>query len=211
MICTGDTPDTMIGGYSTCDRSGPSSWISAVSVDDVDGAAARAVAAGGRIVEAAHDIPGVGRRVRVADPQGAELYLFRSATGDPPDADAPLGGWCWNELHTTDPAAAVAFYEQVVGFGHVAHDMGPGGTYHILSASGADRGGVTHHLAPGVAPHWLPYVHVDDADQAIARARTHGGTIPVGCEDIPGIGRFGVIEDPTGGVLAVLKPLPRQG
>ncbi len=69
MIWTGDTPDTMIGGYSTCDRSGPSSWISAVSVDDVDGAAARAVAAGGRIVEAAHDIPGVGRRVRVADPR----------------------------------------------------------------------------------------------------------------------------------------------
>jgi predicted enzyme related to lactoylglutathione lyase len=29
-------------------------------------------------------------------------------------------------------------------------------------------------------------------------------------EDIPGIGRFSVLEDPTGAVLAVMKPLPME-
>jgi predicted enzyme related to lactoylglutathione lyase len=60
-------------------------------------------------------------------------------------------------------------------------------------------------LPPGVAPHWLPYVEVDDADAAAARARKNGGTVMMGPEDIPTIGRFAVIQDPTGGVLAVMK------
>ena len=40
MICTGDTADTMIGGYATSksDRQ-PSHWISYVSVEDVDATA----------------------------------------------------------------------------------------------------------------------------------------------------------------------------
>jgi hypothetical protein len=31
----------------------------------------------------------------------------------------------------------------------------------------------------------------------------------MGPDDIPGVGRFGVLADPTGAVLAVMKPLPR--
>jgi len=29
-------------------------------------------------------------------------------------------------------------------------------------------------------------------------------------EDIPGVGRFGVLADPTGAVLAVMKPKPGE-
>ena len=114
----------------------------------------------------------------------------------------------WNELHTTEPARAVAFYEKVIGFSSRAMDMGPSGTYHILSSAGVDRGGVSGILFPGVPPHWLPYVEVDDADATLARARKLGGKVPVGPHDIPGIGRFGIVEDPTGAVLAVMKTAP---
>jgi len=54
----------------------------------------------------------------------------------------------------------------------------------------------------------LPYVAVDDADATIARARKLGGTICSGPEDIPGVGRFGVLQDPTGAEVAILRPLP---
>jgi predicted enzyme related to lactoylglutathione lyase len=114
------------------------------------------------------------------------------------------------ELHTTEPTKALSFYEKVVGFSHRSMDMGPGGKYHILSRDGVDRGGVTGHLPAGASPHWLPYVDVDDVDATIARARKLGARIPVSPEDIPGIGRFGVLEDPTGAVLAIMKPLPRE-
>lgn len=67
---------------------------------------------------------------------------------------------------------------------------------------------MTSHLQAGVRPHWLPYVAVDDADATIARARKLGATIPMDPEDIPGVGRFGVLQDPTGAVLAIMQPQP---
>jgi predicted enzyme related to lactoylglutathione lyase len=89
-------------------------------------------------------------------------------------------------------------------------DMGPSGTYQILSRGGVDRGGVSGHLQKGVPPHWLPYVAVDDVDATVARAKRHGGTILMSPEDIPDVGRFSVLQDPTGAWLAVMKPMPRE-
>src|SRR5258706_10724334 len=100
MIYAGDT---MLGGYAAPSKDGQSShWISYVSVEDVDAAAKVAVANGGKVIEPPSNIPTVGRRARIADPQGAEICLFKSATGDPADLPkAPQGWFFWNELHTT--------------------------------------------------------------------------------------------------------------
>ncbi len=117
--------------------------------------------------------------------------------------------WLWNELHTPDPAKALAFYEKVAGFSHRALDMGPGGVYHTLSKGGVDRGGATDHIAPGMAAHWLPYVAVVDTDATAARATRHGATMRVPPEDIPGVGRFAVFHDPAGALLAIMRPMPR--
>ena len=219
MILAGHTLDTMIGGYAPLQNERQRShWISYVSVEDVDAAVKAVTAERGRVVEAPSEIPTVGRKARIADPRGAELYVFRNPKGDPPDPSMAHGGfpstgagrWLWNELHTSDPRGALAFYEKALGFSHRAMDMGPAGTYYILSRGGVDRGGVTAELPRGVAPHWLPYVAVDDADQPIARAKKLGARIHAGPEDIPGVGRFGVIEDPTGAALAIMKPQPVQ-
>ena len=201
--------DTMVGGYAPSqDERQPAHWISYVSVDDVDAAVKTAAANGGKVLDAPYEIPNVGRTARIADPQGAEICPFRNATGDPADENASQGRFFWNELHTTDTAAALAFYAKVAGFSSRGMDMGPGGTYHILEKNGVGRGGATGHLPPGATPHWLPYVFVDDPDATIARARKLGATIQIGPEDIPGVGRFGVLRDPVGAVLAVMKPRP---
>ncbi len=123
MIATGDTKDSMIGGYDApkSDRQSPH-WISYVSVEDVDAAAKAASKNGGRVVEPPYDLPGVGRAARIADPQGAEVSLFKNDAGDPDDplgSEAPSPGrFFWNELHTTHPEDAVSFYEKVLGFTH---------------------------------------------------------------------------------------------
>jgi predicted enzyme related to lactoylglutathione lyase len=201
----------MIGRYVAAEGNRkPSHWIATVSVGDVDAAANAAVAKGGKVLDAPSDLPGVGRKARIADPQGAELGLLTDARGDKADTPATSGGWLWNELHTTEPTKALSFYEKVVGFSHRSMDMGPGEKYHILSRDGVDRGGVMGHLAAGTPPHWLPYVAVDDADATIAHARKLGARISVSPEDIPGIARFAILEDPTGAVLAIMKPLLRE-
>ncbi len=208
MISAGGTA---IGGYPPLADDRPPHWISYVSVEDVDATAKAVAANGGRVVAPPADVPGVGRMARVADPQGAGLCVFRSSQGDPADGPVPHGGWVWNELHTSDPAKALSFYERALGYAHRSMDVGPGGTYYILSRSGADRGGVTGHLPAGVRPHWLPYVHVADADETIARARKLGATILRGPEDVPTVGRIAALQDPMGAAIAIIKPMPRQG
>jgi uncharacterized protein len=199
--------DGTIGGYAETKPGQSPHWIAYVSTEDVDAAAAAATRHGGRVVEAPYDVPGVGRMARIADPQGAEIALYKSVDGDDPDAPAS-NRWCWNELHTTDATAGLAFYEKVLGYQHRAMPMGPGETYHIISRGGVDRGGASTHLSPGEKPHWLPYVAVDDADATVDRARKNGGTVAMGPHDIPGVGRIAVLGDPTGAIIAILKPAP---
>jgi predicted enzyme related to lactoylglutathione lyase len=216
MILAGDGPHSMIGGYGAPSHAGaPARFLAYVSVPDVDAAAKATRDAGGKVLAPPSDLPGAGRIARIADPQGAELCLFCKEGGDPEDPPAtappPARTFFWNELHTPDPDAALAFYEKVVGYARETMDMGPAGAYHILSRDGVGRAGVTSHMGgdvAGGAAHWLPYIAVDDPDATLARARAHGGQVLVGPHDIPGIGRFGVIEDPTGAVLAVMKALP---
>jgi uncharacterized protein len=212
MILAGDSVDTMIGGYAEPGggRQDPH-WISYVSVEDVDAAARAAAANGGRVVEAPHDLPGVGRAARIADPQGAEICVFKNAQGDPDDPHAtappPSRRFFWSELHTSDPGRALSFYEKVLGFTHQTMDMGSGRSYYVLSRDGVGRGGVSGERERGT-PHWLPYVAVEDPDATATRARERGGKVHVGPADIPGVGRFAVLEDPTGAVLAVMKAVP---
>jgi predicted enzyme related to lactoylglutathione lyase len=208
MIYVGDT---MTGGYAPAvDARSGAHWLAYVSVEDVDLAARAAAAGGGKVAEAPHDIPSVGRRARVVDPKGAELGVFRSSGGDPPDSDAPQGGWCWNELHTPDPESALAFYEAVAGFAHRGVEMGPGGVYHIIARDGVDRGGASHMLPPGVAPHWLPYVRMSEVDATVARAKKLGAAVHMPAFDVPGVGRIGFFDDPQGARIAVIDPLPPQ-
>jgi uncharacterized protein len=211
MILAGQGLDSMIGGYTKA--TGRPHWISYVSVEDVDAAAKTAAANGGNVLEPPFEIPEIGRAARIADPQGAELYLFKNSSGDPDDPSAnaapPARRFFWNELHTTDPKRALSFYEKVIGFTHETKNMGPGEDYHILSRNGVGRGGVSGHLA-GTSPHWLPYVSVDDPDTTLERVKKHGGKVHVKAADIPGIGRFGVLEDSSGAFLAIMKAIPPQ-
>jgi predicted enzyme related to lactoylglutathione lyase len=54
-------------------------------------------------------------------------------------------------------------------------------------------------------PHWLHYVEHADIDKGAALARELGGQLFVPPTDIPNIGRFAVIADPTGGTFAIYK------
>lgn len=208
MIYAGDK---MLGGYSAPADDEPAHWMSFVSVEDVDEVVKRAVEGGGKVITGPYEVPGIARRAIIADPQGAVVSLFSSYADDPPDAyAAKQGEFFWNELCTTDPEKAVAFYEKVIGYTHESMDATDGGKYRVLSLGGVGRGGVSGRLDQGAAPHWMPYVYADDPDQTIARAKELGGVAVVEPTDIPDIGRFSVLRDPTGAVLAVMKPRPMR-
>ena len=100
-------------------------------------------AAGAKLVMPPTAFGGVGRGAAIQDPSGAMVCLWKGTQGDPQDAaTTPFGSWYWNELWSTDVAAATAFYRKALGYTIDTMDMGPQGTYYILKdGSGAMRAG----------------------------------------------------------------------
>jgi uncharacterized protein len=197
--------ETGIGGFMKPPMAGiPTHWLSYLAVDDVDQAAKKFVAAGGRSLADAMDIPNIGRIQPVQDPQGAVLALFKPAYDAPQDAKGP-GSVHWNELWANDPAKAAEFYSKVFGFDTQKMDT-PNGTYHMLTQNGEHVGGIGNAQAQGVPPGWLQYVEVADADATVARAQKNGASALGPVMEVPDIGRFAQLRDPLGATFAVIKP-----
>jgi hypothetical protein len=121
-------------------------------------------------------------------------------------ADAPAGSrFVWHDLMTTDLARSLEFYTALFGWERRPWDMGPAGTYDMLYAGEIGIGGMVPldpAEAPGVPSHWIGYVSVPDVDAACAKADEVGGKTCVPPTDIPTVGRFAVVEDPTGAVFS---------
>jgi predicted enzyme related to lactoylglutathione lyase len=116
------------------------------------------------------------------------------------------GRFVWYDLMTTDPLGAKAFYNQLVGWGTKAWDGGDM-PYTMWVAGTEPIGGVgeLHEdaRAAGAPPHWLAYVAVTDVEASCERAAELGGTVLHPATDIPGAGRFAIVQDPQGAVFAV--------
>jgi predicted enzyme related to lactoylglutathione lyase len=197
-----------IGGFRAAQTRQNSHWIAYLSVPDVDQAFAAANAAGGKGLMPPTAFGEIGRGAAVADPTGVALFLWRGADGDPPDLEkTPVGSWFWNELASSDVNMALAFYQEVFGFDHDAMDMGPMGTYYVLKdPTGKARAGLMQQPAGmSAASSWLPYLHVADCDAAVAKATQLGAALLRPPTDIPDVGRFAVMQDPVGAVIAVIK------
>lgn len=115
------------------------------------------------------------------------------------------GDFCWYDLMTTDTGAAAKYYGAVFGWATEAMDAGDP-PYTMWKADGAPFGGLLtlpKHVPAGTPPHWMAYVTVDDVDTTTARAVELGATVIVPGTDIPGMGRFSVLADPQGAVIAL--------
>ncbi len=99
-------------------------WLASLSVPDVDQAATFVKESGGIIHEGPVEMKNRGRGVLVSDPQGAQVLLLHSSSGDPTDIKAPIGSWLWVELWSKDIDASVAFYEELGGYSTVAGEKG---------------------------------------------------------------------------------------
>ncbi len=113
------------------------------------------------------------------------------------------GQFVWRDLICTDAAKAEAFYTQLFGWTVNAADMGGGEIYRMLSNDGHEFGGIGQ-LDEGLdlPSAWRSYVTVDNTDEATARAVDLGGQVVEVPTDIPNVGRFSVVTDPTGAAIS---------
>lgn len=199
-------------------------WLGYVEVHDLDKAVASVKQGGGRVHLAAREIPGAGRIALVADPQGAALYLIESTppAGSPAaeshafSHDRPRVGHCaWNELATSDPAAAFHFYGPRFGWVKDGEmDMGELGKYQFLRHVGRapDGSPMGHGVFGAIMPKppqlpvsaWTYYFRVADIDVAATQIAANGGQLLRGPDEIPG-GDFSInAVDPQGAAFALV-------
>jgi predicted enzyme related to lactoylglutathione lyase len=169
-------------------------WLGYICVPDVDAAHAAIVADGGKEMMPPWDQPGVGRLSMVTDPQGAPFYLMDplppegepQATSDVFSVDQPQHVR-WNELSTTDPDAAIAFYTGLFGWEQQGEmDMGDMGKYRFIQHDGVGIGAVMRKPPQMPVSLWTYYIGVDDIDRAATAITEGGGTILHGPMQIPG-------------------------
>jgi predicted enzyme related to lactoylglutathione lyase len=179
----------------------PPHWNSYVTVGDVDAAVSRAAELGGSV------LMHVGRMAVIADPTGAAFALW-----EPRDqigatlVNAP-GALCWNDLGTTDPDAAWAFYREL--FGWTIDDASEEDPMRYRTIHNGESTNGSIHLQGeqerGAPPNWLVYFATADLEDTNSKLGELGGTVIVPPLAVPAGGRVSVVTDPQGAAMGLFE------
>jgi predicted enzyme related to lactoylglutathione lyase len=107
------------------------------------------------------------------------------------------------ELATTDIDNAKSFYRSLFDWKLNDMPMGDGETYTLIEVGEGTGGGMMKHPMPGAPSAWLAYVGVENVQAATEKARSLGATIMREPTEVPNMGWFSIIVDPTGAMLAM--------
>jgi predicted enzyme related to lactoylglutathione lyase len=182
----------------------PPHWMAHVQVANVDASVAQVKERGGKVLNGPEDVPTVGRFAVIADPQGATISLFTPASEMSPHDNTKAGEFAWHELYAVDAEKALEFYGAVFGWSLIdAMDMGPMGKYRVFGHHGRRLGGMMNKPPHIPVAMWNYYVHVDDIDAAVAKAKARGANVVNGPMDTPGGSRVAQMFDPQGAFVAL--------
>jgi predicted enzyme related to lactoylglutathione lyase len=114
----------------------------------------------------------------------------------------------WFDLSAADSGQAREFYSAMFGWAVApAENAGP---YQAWITDGQQPWAGIVPAGTAASAGWLPYVVVDDLDEAAKRAVSLGATVVAGPADGPA-GKSVTIADPGGAWLALFKPHASQG
>jgi predicted enzyme related to lactoylglutathione lyase len=179
----------------------PSHWNCYVTVADADASAARAAELGATLLAEPFDVFDAGRMAAFQDPQGAILSLWQAKESIGAGLVNVPGALAWNDLLSSDPETAAAFYRELFDW-QIEEIPESGGQYWSIANDGTLNGGILA-MPPGAHPAWNLYFGVADADAAAARAQELGAETVMGPMDVPN-GRFVVLRDPQDAVFSVV-------
>jgi predicted enzyme related to lactoylglutathione lyase len=121
------------------------------------------------------------------------------------------GQFVWYELTTPDVEGAKKFYPRFTGWGTLPFDN----DYTMWTTGGVPLAGLfrlsDEMRQQGVPPNWMPYIEASNVDETAAKATSLGGSVKMGPADIPGTGRYAVLQDPQGATFGVYKSSNSMG
>jgi len=121
-----------------------------------------------------------------------------SDTGQPAPATSPPRV-VHLELHTSDRAAASTFYNELLSW-RTEQITCRWGSYHALLLGDGLDGGIVECGTERAG--WLPYIEVDQVEQATERARALGASVLLDAREGPA-GWRAVVWTPAGGEIAL--------
>ena len=104
------------------------------------------------------------------------------------------------ELLTDDLAQSKKFYNSL--FDWKLEDI-PGMDYTMIGVGEGTGGGMMKNPVPGLPSHWMAYVLVEDVTVSTKKAVSLGAKVVKEVTEVPGMGWFSVITDPTGAALGL--------
>ena len=113
----------------------------------------------------------------------------------------------WHDITVDDAPALRDFYAAVIGWTVEDTSMGDYSYYTMITPhSGEAVGGVCHARGSntGLPAQWLMYLTVEDLDASIEACLAKGGKVVRDPDGLMG-GRFAVISDPVGAVVAIYQ------
>lgn len=122
------------------------------------------------------------------------------------------GEFCWTEIASTDLEKCMPFYSNVFGW-QFEQSKATASEMPYLEFSSGSAGfpdgalyEMTEEMYGGQIPpaHIALYVSVDDVDASSKQAEELGGSIVFGPYDIPNVGRFAIVNDPTGAAISMI-------
>ncbi|GAA1972474.1 VOC family protein [Kitasatospora viridis] len=186
----------------------PTAWTTYLASADAAGTAAKIGAGGGKLLFDVMTVGTVGKMLIAQDPTGAVFGVWQPLDFFGAQVVNEPGAVIWNELNTSDVAAATGFYRTALGIDITPMEGPEGmGEYFSLKVGGKDVGGaqsLANH-PDGTPPHWATYFAVDDVDSTFDAAVRAGGSVLVPAMDTP-VGRMGGLTDNQGGAFWVIKP-----
>jgi len=202
---------------------GVPAWGTYIWVDSAEETAARAAAAGGRVVAEPFDLLDAGRLAVLADPAGAVFCAFEPGRHRGAEVVNEPGAWAMSTLSTPDPEGARAFYGLLFGWEADAMDFGgmTAAMWRLPGYQGGEPGQPVPADVVGVMlpqagdqgpedppPSWSADFWVPDPDATAARATALGASVLVPPLDTP-VGRTGVLADPQGATFSISEaPTP---
>ena len=176
-------------------------WKVYLHTDDAGRMAKAAKEKGATILVDPSPVADLGTQSLLADPTGAVVGAWQPGTFPGFIVTGEPGTPSWFELHTTDFATSIAFYESVfhwktsaIGdtdefrYSVMQHPEGEGELAGVMDASGF----------PGSPPSsWSVYWHVNDAAAVVAKVRALGGSVAEDATETP-YGTLATVRDPAG-------------
>lgn len=180
----------------------PPFWNVYVTVDDAAATLASAKASGGEAVMGPMEMFDAGTMGVIKDSVGSFMSIWQPAEHPGAELVNEPGTFGWNELATTDIAAAQDFYTSVFGWG-VSDDAGSD-TATIFTVDGRIVCGA-HVAGEGEFPAWSVWFGAEDCDAAVAKASELGGKVLMPPNDMD-FGRGAVVADPHGAAFGIASP-----